>query len=76
VCACARAACVRAFLCTCTGDGKGSLPLDYTIETCLYTYPRQNINSSELVLEVTYCHIVLILQCCNFMLVNMYILES
>ena len=61
--------------CTCTGDPKGSLPLDHIIETCLYTYSRQNINSSELVFEVADCHIVLILQHSNFMFVNVCILE-
>jgi hypothetical protein len=61
--------------CTCAGDPKGSLPLDHIIKTHLYTYSRQIVSGSELVLEVAHCHIVLVLRYCNFMLVNICILE-
>ena len=36
----------------------------------LFKYSRQNINGCKLVLEEVYCHIFLISQHCNFMLVN------
>jgi len=40
------------------------------IKTCLYAYSIHHINGCELVLEVAHCHAVLILQRCNFMLIN------
>jgi len=40
------------------------------IKTCLYAYSIHHINGCELVLEVAHYHTVLILQHCNFMLVN------
>jgi hypothetical protein len=41
----------------------------------LFKYTSQNINGCKLVLEEAYCHIVLMSQHCNFMLVNLCIVE-